>query len=220
MHLFSEQRPPSLFWGLLLPRPRAHARQFHRACWGRVPSDRATVSGRDWAWSLHKPVSPGTPFLAPSRTCTLTTAHAIWRNRLEPPGYEPGGTHPRAHERVYGTQNTPMASSFERLIAAPCSMSTSDGVHVQTSDHLDRHPELLSRPSGVTSEMHLLNVLRPHSRSNGHFSLRHGTGCPQGGLRGRLVGGGNGVHCQEGEAHSTSWYYFCGEISPQIASFL
>jgi hypothetical protein len=35
----------------------------------------------------------------------------------------------------------------------------------------------------VTSEMHPLNVLMPHSRSNGNFSLRHGTGCPQGGPR-------------------------------------
>jgi hypothetical protein len=26
-------------------------------------------------------------------------------------------------------------------------------------------------------------VLRPHGRSNGHFSLRHSTGCPQGGWR-------------------------------------
>ena len=93
-------------------------------------------------------LSPGVPWKPGSRSisrCPLTTAHAIWRNRLEPPGYEPGGTHPRAHERVYGPQNTSMAS-FERLIAAPCSISTSDGVHVQTSDQLDRHPEL-PRPS-------------------------------------------------------------------------
>ena len=68
-------------------------------------------------------LSPGIPWKPDSRSisrCPLTTAHAIWRNRLEPPGYEPGGTHPRAHERVYGPQNTSMAS-FERLIAAPCS---------------------------------------------------------------------------------------------------
>ena len=124
----------------------------------------------------------GIPWKPDSRSisrCPLTTAHAIWRNRLEPPGYEPGGTHPRAHERVYGPQNTSMAS-FERLIAAPCSTGMSNGVHVQTSDHLDRHPEL-SRPSdhiwGELAER-ATALYRPHSRSNGHFGLRHSTGCP------------------------------------------
>jgi hypothetical protein len=137
----------SVFW-FLLPCPQAHARQPYGVLGPSTFRLREVPSGRDWGCSLHKSVSPGTPFLAPSRTCTLsTTAHEIWRNRLEPhraTNYEPGGTHPRSHERVYHRTRPWLPESFERLVAAPCSMSTSDGVHmyVQTSDHLDRHPEL------------------------------------------------------------------------------
>jgi hypothetical protein len=85
MHLFSENKAASCLLGLLLPCPQAHARQPYGVVLG--PSTfhpREVPSGRDWGCSLHKSVSPGTPFLAPSRTCTLSTiAHEIWRNRLE-----------------------------------------------------------------------------------------------------------------------------------------
>jgi hypothetical protein len=58
----------------------------------------------------------------------------------------------------------------------------------------------------VTSEMHLLNVLRPHTRSNGHFSPRHGTGCPLSVRRGRGFVRGTTAEA-DGEDSDSYWWW-------------